>query len=273
MAAPQPEKVFTRNATARAEWVSGAVQAMVANHFDGIVFDWESPCEPGAESQRLYAVLISETRMALRQLSASYQTSVCVAWSPDGIDGRNYDIVAFDAAADLLYVMDYDTRSQIFDACTAAANAPYFGMVHGLQRYLALGIAPNKLVLGVPWYGYRYTCLPGTAADARTCPIAEVPFRGVNCSDAAGSEMALQDILVKQAMSSTGRRWDSYQGAAWFNTLENGSTVQYWYDDVESLGPKYLKARSLGLRGVGPFTFTNTEDKAMYEAFDAFLRP
>ena len=46
--------------------------------------------------------------------------------------------------------MDYDTRSQIFDACVAAANAPYFGMEHGLQRYLDLGVAPQQLVLGVP---------------------------------------------------------------------------------------------------------------------------
>ncbi len=31
------------------------------------------------------------------------QVSVCVAWSPDGIDGRNYDIPAFAKAADLVY--------------------------------------------------------------------------------------------------------------------------------------------------------------------------
>ena len=41
--------------------------------------------------------------------------------------------------------------------------------------------------------------------------------------------------------------------------------------DVLSLRPKYAYARSLGLRGVGPFTFTDTGDPAMYEAFDAFL--
>ena len=56
-------------------------------------------------------------------------------------------------ASDLLYVMDYDTRSQVFDACLASANAPYFGMIKGLQRYFDIGISPSQLVLGVPWYG------------------------------------------------------------------------------------------------------------------------
>jgi len=272
MAAPQPEKVFTDNATARAEWVSGTVAAIVNNYMDGIVFDWESPCEPGADSQRQYSMLIGETRDALHALAPSYQISTCVAWSPDGIDGRNYDIPAFAAASDLLYVMDYDTRSQVVDACVAAANAPYFGMEYGLKRFLGLGVSPQQLILGVPWYGYRYKCLDGTAPAAHTCPIALVPFRGVNCSDAAGSEVALEGILMKQKNSTTGRLWDAYQGAAFFNSVENGSVVQYWYDDVKSLAPKYAHAKSLGLLGVGPFTFTDTKDQTMYDAFDAFLK-
>ncbi len=205
-------------------------------------------------------------------MSPSYQVSTCVAWSPDGIDGRHYDIPAFAAASDLLYVMDYDTRSQIFDACVAAANAPYFGMEHGLQRYLDLGVSPQQLVLGVPWYGYRYECVAGTSATATTCPIPQVPFRGINCSDAAGSEVGLSDILSRLPKSTTGRRWDDYQAAPYFNTVESGTTVQYWYDDVASLTPKYARARELGLRGVGPYSFHCTTDEKMFDAFDAFLK-
>ena len=46
--------------------------------------------------------------------------------------------------------MDYDTRSQISTQCIASANSPLPGTVQGVQRYLDLGIAPSKLVLGVP---------------------------------------------------------------------------------------------------------------------------
>ena len=86
------------------------------------------------------------------------------------------------------------------------------------------------------------------------------------------TEVPLEGILAQQQSATTGRLWDAYQGAAYFNTVENGSVVQYWYDDVQSLTPKYAHAKSLGLRGVGPFTFTDTKDQAMYDAFDAFLK-
>jgi di-N-acetylchitobiase len=45
--------------------------------------------------------------------------------------------------------------------------------------------------------GYDYPCLAGTAPDARFCPIKEVPFRGVNCSDAAGGEVGFSNIMVR----------------------------------------------------------------------------
>ena len=41
------------------------------------------------------------------------QISVDVAWSPCGIDGRNYDVLGLAAAADLLFVMAYDMQSQV----------------------------------------------------------------------------------------------------------------------------------------------------------------
>ena len=76
------------------------------------------------------------------------------------------------------------------------------------------------------------------------------------------------------AASTTGAQWDANQGANYFNTVEGGVTVQYWYDDAESLRPKYAHAASLGLRGVGPFTFVDAKGvDAMWRALDAFLKP
>lgn len=28
----------------------------------------------------------------------------------------------------------------------------------GYEEYIAMGIDPKKLVMGVPWYGYDYVC-------------------------------------------------------------------------------------------------------------------
>ena len=41
------------------------------------------------------------------------QVSADIPWSPHGIDGRNFDWTGLAKAADLLFVMAYDTQSQV----------------------------------------------------------------------------------------------------------------------------------------------------------------
>ena len=94
-----------------------ALWVPVLGFYDGIVFDYESPQASGSAEAATYAALIGETRTTFHSVNPSYQISTCVAWSPDGIDGRDYPYVDLAKGSDLLYVMDYDTRSQIFDQC------------------------------------------------------------------------------------------------------------------------------------------------------------
>jgi di-N-acetylchitobiase len=257
-------------------WVETSLHMVQAHHADGIVFDYESLLM--RNEARQYVSLISATRNVFSKYNL--QVTTCVAWSPDGIDGRNYPYTDLADASDYLYVMDYDTQSQIFGACIASANAPYFGMMQGIQRYLELGIAAQKLILGVPWYGYRYPCLEGARVDDRFCPIPQVPFRGVNCSDAAGTEVAYGTILqtFKTAKLKSGMQRDDYMNAVYFNTVDqDGSVYQYWFDDAKSMRAKFAWAKSVGLGGVGPYTFDDLdpfklpeESEAMWSAFDVF---
>ena len=106
-----------------------------------------------------YTEIVRRTTDRLHEVSPGSQTSVCVAWSPDDIDGRAYDVVGLANASDLLYVMSYDTRSQIFDRCIASANSPASRARYGLQRYLDLGISPKKLILGTPYVFSLYPFL------------------------------------------------------------------------------------------------------------------
>ena len=109
-----------------------------------------------------HTALLAATTAALHEGVPGSQTSVCVAWSPNHIDGRYYDIQGFAVAADLLYIMMYDTRSQIFDVCLAGPNAALPLARLGVQQYLDLGVPAKQLILGVAWYGYDYgPNLPG----------------------------------------------------------------------------------------------------------------
>jgi di-N-acetylchitobiase len=110
-----------------------------------------------------------------------------------------------------------------------------------------------------------------------------VPFRGVNCSDAAGTEVAYGTILqtFKTAKLKSGMKRDDYMNAVYFNAVdEDGTVYQYWFDDAKSMRAKFTWAKSLGLGGVGPYTFDDLdpfkspeESEAMWSAFDVFSRP
>lgn len=118
-----------------------------------------------------------------------------------------------------------------------------------MAEYLALGIKPEKLVLGLPWYGYDYPCIE---LKDNVCFIRHVPFRGVNCSDAAGRQIEyaeIEDLVISRA--TYGPEWDQDSASAFFNYEDSvGGKHQVWFDNVHSLKLKYEFAANEGLNGV-----------------------
>ena len=90
--------------------------------------------------------------------------------------------------------MGYDEQSQMWEdgRCQARANSPLIKTFSGVRKYLQLGVEARKLILGVPWYGYRYPCLE---LSRGVCYIQRVPFRGCDCTDAAGREFPYKDVM------------------------------------------------------------------------------
>jgi len=269
------------------KWVKKTLMMVQLRYRDGIVFDYEEPMPRNSPMGQAYVDIINATRRAFHFLASPLQVATCVAWSPNGIDGRNFPILQLAEVSDLLYVMDYDTQSQITQgACIASANAPISGTKQGIEQYLELGVDRHKLILGVPWYGYQYPCLNGTQPHDRFCPIRQVPFRGVGCSDAAGIEVPYSNLLQEfnnqsptDKTETGGLRQDVYMDAPFFNLKVNNSFVkQNWFDNSLSLRHKFSYARENSLAGVGPYTFSDVdpllqpeESMRMWSSFDAFF--
>eukprot|EP01043_Picozoa_sp_COSAG02_P049647 COSAG02_NODE_5008_length_4726_cov_3.358764_4_plen_142_part_00 len=136
-------------------------------HLDGLNFDFEAPLNSSDPRRSYYAEVVAETRAALHATGlTTTSVSVDVGWSPDNVDGRYYDIPALTAAADFLYVMDYDVRSQVVDRCLAGSNSPVGSATLGLSKWLQAGVPAQQLILGVPWYGYGYSCIEGAGPNA-----------------------------------------------------------------------------------------------------------
>ena len=173
------------NGTAQeqAAWVDKQVTAAHASGVvaDGINFDFEGPVHGrGDPLNARFVSLVGATRAAFHaRVGPHTQVSVDVAHGvggPDGIDGRAYDYAALGAAADLLFVMSYDTRSQVYAQCIASANTPIGTMALGISEFLAVGVPASKLVIGLPWYGYYASPWTagrrGRSARSRRCRSA-----------------------------------------------------------------------------------------------------
>ncbi|EGZ20514.1 hypothetical protein PHYSODRAFT_345489 [Phytophthora sojae] len=229
---------------------------IVENYADGVNIDTEKPMH-GATAQCM-ASLVYELRHELEQhaLTKNAQITFDVPWAPRGVDGRYYPWRELADAADFLFVMSYDMRSQVYDACVAGANAPRALVQQGLEEFLlAFDIAPDKLVLGVPWYGYDYPCLgPQQGAvidDASRCRIRPVPFFGAPCSDAAGGQVDYADVQRLVKRHGLVEQWDPTTETPFVWYAQEGHQSQIWFDNPRSLRAKYRLVRELGLRGVG----------------------
>ena len=252
----------------RAKWIDEQVATAQAGYLDGINFDFEGAVAGPGRNDPLngrYVALLKETAEAFHtRVGNNTVVSVDVAWSPYNIDGRAYNYADIAEAADLLFVMAYDTRSQIYHQSLAAANTPIGISTLGIRNYLDIGVPPEKLVLGLPWYGYNYTCNQGPSAvpesewrqTSKICPIACVPFRGAPCSDAAGREVGFSTIAeilrgendVFSVVPSTEKYFDEVMQSPFFNFVRRdglGSTYQMRYDSPASIKAKVKAARDM----------------------------
>ncbi|XP_038601667.1 di-N-acetylchitobiase isoform X2 [Tachyglossus aculeatus] len=234
----------------RASWVAEQLDLAKKQYMDGINIDIEQEVNDSSPEYDALTALVRETTEAFHSEIPGSQVTFDVAWSPKCVDRRCYNYSGIAEACDFLFVMSYDEQSQIWTQCVAAANAPYNQTLLGYEDYIRMGISPGKLVMGVPWYGYDYTCID--LLEDRVCTLPKVPFRGAPCSDAAGRQIPYGAIMKQVNGSISGSQWDEEQQAPYYNYRDPaGRFHQVWYDDPRSISAKAAYARDRGLRGIG----------------------
>ena len=95
----------------------------------------------------------------------------------------------------------------------------------------------------------------------------------MNCSDAAARERSFADIQNVQSNDPTASevRFDTSTDTPFFHYVDSKTSKvhQIWFDDANSSSLKYNVALNLGVRGVGPFTFSDLDyssDRALSQA-------
>lgn len=234
----------------RRRFAESVVDFIVRFGFDGVDIDWEYPVSGGLagnarrpEDKVNFTLLMQELRS---QLDAQAEK-----------DGRPYLLMFAGAAAtyytnnvelhllqevvDFVNIMTYDLTGP-WEAATGlnsplsrvmgAPNQPGWSAYDAVQLYHSRGVPLEKIVLGVPFYGYRFQ---GVANENNG-------FNQRFSEAAAITYGSLRPLLESGAFE---RHW--HEGAQ-VPYLFDGSTF-ISYDDPESMRAKGKGIRDLGLGG------------------------
>jgi len=117
----------------RTRFIDELVAFLYGNGITGVDFDWEFP--ETEEEKNGYAALIQETRQAISPQGGI----VSVAFYPN----PELDITPY-LSADRVHVMSYDRDTR---------HATYDQAVADVELFLNLGVPPEKIILGLPFYG------------------------------------------------------------------------------------------------------------------------
>lgn len=231
---------------------------------DGIDIDWEFPVSGGMggnkhrpEDRQNFTALLAEFRKQLDlQGKIDGRTYLLAIAAPAGSgEYRCFDLVQIRPLVDWITVMAYDFYTG--DSETTHFNAPLFqvsfdpgnGAYNGdsaVKAYLAKGIPPEKIILGVPFYGRAWKGVienQNGLYQQNTGPFADLHLPVGTWGE--GGEIEYRAIK-QYYLGSWPRFWQNEAQVPWlYNPKEH---ITLTYDDPESLAAKanYARAKQLG---------------------------
>ncbi len=191
----------------------------VPHLFDGIDVDWEYPDAEDAEN---FLALLTEFRRQMDALRPGLRLTIAVGPSPNMYSGT--DFVAVSRLVDQVGLMSYDytgpwNRTTGFLApLFPSPGAQHQGNIdHSIAAYEAAGVPADRLLIGIPFYGYSWTAVEDTNDGLFQPGESDHEDRSYRYIQALGKDF-------------TARR-DPHSGAPW---LFDGET--FWtYDDPVSI--------------------------------------
>lgn len=129
--------------------------------FDGFDIDWEYPQQADSAN---YQALLQEFRRQMKAAVPNALLSVAVGPAPGMMPGTDFREIA--SLVDEVGVMNYDytgpwNRTTGFLAPLFAGPGadPSGSIARSMERYRAAGVPAEKLLMGVPFYGYSWTAV------------------------------------------------------------------------------------------------------------------
>lgn len=161
----------------RQAFVASCIDTFIRGHFaaginkpgifDGFDVDWESPQEQDAANFR---ALIEEFRRQMNAVRTGLRLSIAVGQSPQMLPGTDFASLA--PLVDQVGIMNYDYAgpwsettgfiAPLFSSPTPTGPYPSSSIEHSIANYKEAGVPAEKLLMGLPFYGYSWTAVTNT---------------------------------------------------------------------------------------------------------------
>jgi spore germination protein YaaH len=210
--------------------INNLINLLKSRNGDGVNFDFESVAVTQQNN------LVNFIRRAVRMIKAELPSSEISMATPAVDWNGSWDLKSLSQLCDYLIVMGYDYYWK--GSATAGPVAPLEGETYNVTRtvnsYMSSSVPPDKLLLGVPWYGYDWPVI----SSARK-------------AYATGNATSRVYSSAKQLAETYTYLFDNTTKVPWVKYTSASGWRQLWYDDSESLGLKYNLVNSKKLGGLG----------------------
>lgn len=219
---------ITSDPNAGARLSAALVAAVSAKNLDGVNFDFEGE---GSGDRHGLTALITQVSSALHAANPHWQVTMATYASAAADTAGFYDVAALAPALDGFFVMAYDMNDRVTPSATAPLTGGGYNDTEALQQFTAV-MPAQKVILGVPFYGYDWPTSDGTRTAQPT-----------------GGESPLSDGVI--AASGHPTYWDPATQTPWTSYQVGTQWHETFFDNPTSLALKAQLANSFHIGGMG----------------------
>ncbi len=181
-----------------------------------------------------------------------------VSFAAPAVNWGGWNLPGLANACDYLFIMGYDFYGSW--STTSGPVAPLSGGSYHVTNTVIsqyATILPDKLILGVPYYGKKWETTSQNAYSPVVRYIGSTYYRD-NISQA----------------SNYGLQWDNTSKTPWYRYFSNGQWNQVWFDNDSSLALKYDLALSKNFQGVGMWALGQDGTREeLWDLLDRYFTP
>ena len=286
------EQAILSNSTTRIALEDAIANLAKQNNFDGIDIDFEAK---EADTINYFSTFLKGlyARMGSKWLYCTVEAREPLndRYSPGATipaDATNYanDYTQMNNYCDRIEIMAYDqgTIDLRLDAARIAPYAPIAdpGWVAEVVSLAAQSIAKNKIIIGIPNYGYEYQVTPVNGSfEYNVLWAFNPPYAtqiaaqlGITPTRTSANELGFiynpnaLAIIAPTGTNSTQTQQSAPTAAVVQNDGSQVNTSQPFnyvtWSDAQAIADKVQLAHSLGVRGVAIFSFGVAEDQGMW---------